>query len=179
MKIIFLDIDGVMNSAEYRKRMGRKYYSEIIDRGKMPLLKKIVDETDAKIVLSTSWRKFWNEGGPQLDSVGRHINEVFTEFGLLVYSKTPVIENAGRSAEIKEWLDGKGYVDGYVILDDKVFGWSVPLRRHFIRTNVNGDGLDQTQVQAAIDVLNGNLLSVIDYSEKEKNGISMWLLKCK
>ena len=87
MKIIFLDIDGVLNSSEYRKRMGRKYYSEIIDRSKMPLLKKIVEATGAKIVLSTSWRKFWNEGESQLDAVGQHINTVFEEFGLSVHSK--------------------------------------------------------------------------------------------
>lgn len=175
MKIIFLDIDGVLNSTEYRKHMGRKYYSEIIDRRKMPLLKKVVDETDAKIVLSTSWRKFWNEGEPQLDSVGRHINEVFTEFGLSVYSKTPVIENAGRSAEIKAWLDGKRYVDGYVILDDKDFGWSSELRAHFIRTDCNGNGLDDSQVQDVIDVLNGRLLPVMELTGREKNSLKIWL----
>ena len=54
MKIIFLDIDGVLNSSEYRKRMGRKYYTEIIDRSKMPLLKRIVDATDSTIILIPS-----------------------------------------------------------------------------------------------------------------------------
>lgn len=160
MKIIFLDIDGVLNSLEYRKRMGRKYYAQIIDRSKMPLLKRIVEATEAQIVLSTSWRKFWNEGEPQLDSVGQHINEVFTEFGLSVYSKTPVIDNAGRNEEIKAWLDGERYVDGYVILDDKDFDWSTDLRSHFIRTDQSGSGLENLQAQQAIDVLRGNLLPV-------------------
>lgn len=175
MKIIFLDIDGVLNSSEYRKRMGRKYYTEIIDRSKMPLLKRIVDATDAKIVLSTSWRKFWNEGEPQLDFVGRHINEVFEEFGLSVYSKTPVIENAGRGIETKAWLDGKWYVDGYVILDDRDFAWPTELRAHFIQTDQKDDGLDDVQAQEAIDVLNGKLYPVIERTQKEENSLKVWL----
>lgn len=160
MKILFLDIDGVLNSSTYRTQMGMRYFSEIIDRRKMPLLKHIVEETGAEVVLSSTWRKFWNEGEPQLDSVGQHINEVFAEFGLSVYSKTPVLENAGRNVEIKVWLDEKRYVDGYVILDDKDFGWSADLRAHFIRTDQSGDGLGEIQVQQAIDVLKGKLLPV-------------------
>lgn len=177
MKIIFLDIDGVLNSSDYRKQLGIQYFSEIIDRRKMPLLKKIVEETDAKIVLSTSWRKFWNEGGPQLDSVGQHINEVFAEFGLSVYSKTPVLENAGRNIEIKVWLDEKRYVDGYVILDDKDFSWSPDLRAHFIRTDLNGDGLEEAQAQETIDVLNGILIPVTEDNENRKFSIKVWLKK--
>lgn len=177
MKIIFLDIDGVLNSAEYRRQLGMRYYSEIIDRKKMPMLKKIVDATDAKIVLSTSWRKFWNERDSQLDSVGQYINEIFAEFDMSVYSKTPVIENAGRSAEITAWMTRKGYVDGYVILDDKDFSWSPELRIHFIRTDCNGNGLDDTQVQDAIDVLNGKMLPVVECAPKEVNSLKVWFKK--
>lgn len=176
MKIIFLDIDGVLNSSEYRKKMGRKYYSEIIDRSKMPLLKEIVEATGAKIVLSTSWRKFWNEGDPQLDSAGQHINTVFAEFGLQIHSKTPVRENAGRDAEIREWLEGKQYIDGYVILDDQDFAWSETSLPHFIRTDVNGNGLEDGQVQTAVDVLNGKLLPVPERTERGRK-ILQWIKK--
>lgn len=178
MKIIFLDIDGVLNSAEYRNRMGRKYYSEIIDRNKMPLLKEIVEETGAKIVLSTSWRKFWNEGESQQDAVGQYINTVFQEFGLSVHSKTLVRENAGRDTEIREWLEGKRYIDGYVILDDQAFNWSATSLSHFVRTDVNGNGLEDGQVQTVIDVLNGKLLPVPDRTETERNILRTWPEKC-
>lgn len=175
MKIIFLDIDGVLNSSDYRKQLGIKYFSEIIDRRKMPLLKKIVDAADAKIVLSTSWRKFWSEGESQLDPVGQYINDVFAENGLTVYSKTPVMEESGRNAEIKAWLDGKWYVDNYVILDDKDFGWSPELRAHFIRTDLNGDGLEGVQAQETIDVLNGNLRISELKRDNKRNTIRSWL----
>lgn len=175
MKIIFLDIDGVLNSSDYRKQMGIQYFSEIIDRRKMPLLKKIVEETDAKIVLSTSWRKFWDEGESQMDPVGQYINDVFAEYGLTIYGKTPVMEESGRNAEIKAWLDGKWYVDNYVILDDKDFGWSPELRAHFIRTDLNGDGLEGVQAQETIDVLNGNLRISELKADNKRNNIWFWV----
>ena len=178
MKIIFLDIDGVLNSAAYRQRMGRKYYAQIIDREKMPLLKRIAEETGARIVLSTSWRKFWSEGETQLDQIGEYINELFAEFGLSVYSKTPVLENRGRNEEIIAWLDGKRYVDTYVILDDKDFGWSEALSMHFVQTDQNGDGLEEEQLQDVVDVLNGNLHPAKKPAKLVKKGIGAWLNRC-
>ena len=51
MKVIFLDIDGVLNSSAYdRKRDWDKLTN--IDESRLPLVKRIVDETGAKIVLS-------------------------------------------------------------------------------------------------------------------------------
>ena len=160
MKIIFLDVDGVLNSAEYRSQLGMQYFSEIIDRQKMPLLKRIVEETDAQIVLSSTWRKFWNPREKQQDSAGQYFADLFREYGLWIHSKTPVIERAGRNEEIQAWLERYPYVDGYVILDDKDFGWSDALRAHFVQTDLNGDGQEEIQVQQAIDVLKGKLLPV-------------------
>ena len=160
MKVIFLDIDGVLNSARFRGELGMSYFSRIIDRRKMPLLKRIADETGALIVLSSSWRKFWNQGENQRDSAGQLISDSFREYGLRIHSKTPVLENAGRDGEIRLWLEQHPYVDGYVILDDRDFGWSDALRAHFIRTDLAGDGLEENQVQPAIDILRGNLLPV-------------------
>lgn len=177
MKVIFLDIDGVLNSFEYRRRLGMQYYAQIIDRKKMPLLKAIVDATGAKIVLSTSWRKYWKEAGPQLDSVGEQIESIFAEYGLSVHSKIPVLENAGRNAEITAWLDKMRYIDGYVILDDKDFGWSEGLSMHFVQTDQNGDGLEDVQLQDIVGILNGNLHPAMKINKSNKKGISAWLNK--
>lgn len=52
MKVIFLDIDGVLNSFIYD--LERKEGETAIDHTRLPLLKRIVDETGAIIVLSSS-----------------------------------------------------------------------------------------------------------------------------
>ena len=54
MRVIFLDIDGVLNhdtSMELTKDYWTKPETYLIER-----LKKIIDATDAKIVLSSDWR---------------------------------------------------------------------------------------------------------------------------
>ena len=160
MKIIFLDIDGVLNSSAYRTQMGMRYFSEIIDQRKMLLLKHIVEETGAEVVLSSTWRKFWNPGESQLDPAGQHIQQIFRDYGLWIHSKTPVLEKSGRNEEIQAWLSQNPYIDGYVILDDKDFDWPKDLRCHFVQTDLCGDGLGEIQVQQAIDVLKGKLLPV-------------------
>lgn len=59
MKVIFLDVDGVLNSDEYIHKVIKKKINGIeseIDVEKIKLLKKAVDETGANVVLSSSWR---------------------------------------------------------------------------------------------------------------------------
>ena len=48
MKIIFLDIDGVISTE-------KSHYA--LDKDACDLLGKIIDATDAKIVISSSWRR--------------------------------------------------------------------------------------------------------------------------
>ena len=54
MKVLFLDFDGVLNTEDYREVHGSSNAG--IDKSKLPLLKKLVDSTNVKIVLSTSLR---------------------------------------------------------------------------------------------------------------------------
>jgi hypothetical protein len=53
MKIIFLDIDGVLNNVycESRDKFGCTFHSNFVDN-----LRSIIDKTGAKIVISSSWR---------------------------------------------------------------------------------------------------------------------------
>ena len=52
MKVIFLDIDGVLNVIpQGHDAFGGIFHSDFVDN-----LKRIIDETDAKIIISSSWR---------------------------------------------------------------------------------------------------------------------------
>src|SRR5574344_367677 len=60
-KIVFLDIDGVLNSEEWAKKRFNKLVSDDIcdsdvDSDAINRLIKFLDDTNAKIVLSSSWR---------------------------------------------------------------------------------------------------------------------------
>ncbi len=61
MKIIFLDIDGVLNSRQYDAERGTAEGN--IDVSRLLLLKQLIDQTGAKIVLTSSWRRHWDPVG--------------------------------------------------------------------------------------------------------------------
>ncbi|MBQ8504526.1 MAG: hypothetical protein IJ491_09675 [Clostridia bacterium] len=150
MKVIFLDIDGVINDHKYRESVD-DYYENPIDESKLELLRYIVDTTDnAVIVLTSTWRMYWNEGKIQLQEEGEKLNEIFKKHGLKIYAKT---ENFGedRDYEILMWL-AKNKVDSYVILDDMDFGWSPENRKRFVKTD-DATGLDERTTEKAIGVL--------------------------
>ena len=79
MKVIFLDIDGVMNCQEEMLAMLEKTPKDR-DRVDLPspakckLLKQIVDATGAEIVLSSSWRL-------SLNAI-QNIIDIFRPYGL-------------------------------------------------------------------------------------------------
>ena len=157
MKILFLDIDGVLNSREYDRRRDWNEQSNI-DKTRLPLLKRIIESTGAKIVLISSWRSHWNSDGALCDEAGRYMNDLFAEYGLSVYDKTPCLAGARRKDEVAAWLSAHaGEVERFVILDDCAFGWE-ELSDSYIHTNPHfGMGLEEEHVAEAIKLLNGDM----------------------
>ena len=67
-KIIFLDIDGVLNSMELFDKLEESNIEPFmgidVDEDNLEQLRYIVEKTGAQIVLSSSWRHAWHEKGP-------------------------------------------------------------------------------------------------------------------
>ena len=125
MKIIFLDIDGVLNSEMYEWSRGEDRADNRIDLSRVRLLKDIVSATDAKIVLSSTWRLDWNKSPELCGEDGEYINQCLAQYGLSIIDKTPfnsMIDD--RRREILTWLSRhRGEVESFVILDDINCGW--------------------------------------------------------
>lgn len=61
MKVIFFDIDGVLNSS---KTVDRNFDYPELDPRNLAVLQEIVSKTDAVLVLISSWKDDWlNEEG--------------------------------------------------------------------------------------------------------------------
>lgn len=151
MKVIFLDFDGVLNNAEYRNSVPN-YYSNFIDESRMPFLKQIIEETGAVIVLTTTWRMYWDKCEFQVSEDTQKINNIFDKYGLTIYSKTDTFDE-NRNFEISLWLC-RNEVENYVILDDIDFRWSEENRKHFVKTDDGNQGLDEQTTNLAIRILN-------------------------
>lgn len=113
MKVIFLDIDGVLNSDEYFDRIQGLDIQGIetqVDINKIRLLKNAVIDTGAKVVLSSSWRN---------TRMGQELRNLLLSYGIFA-DVTPHIDNK-RGNEIKEWLSNHEDIEDFVILDDEIF----------------------------------------------------------
>ena len=153
MKILFLDVDGVLNSALYDAER-RSTPMGNVDETRLPLLRRIVDATGAVIVLSTSWRVYWDPDPTRCAPEWAEIGDPLTAFGLRVYDKTPSDPGNNRDCEVRDWLEAhKGEVESFAILDDMSFGWG-DLALRLVRTNYHkGRGLEERHVEAAIRLL--------------------------
>lgn len=143
MKYLFLDVDGVMNSAADR------FSIKLINDKPFELLKKIIDETGAKIILSSSWRAGYKHGACDL------LKQRLAEYGLSIEDITP-INNNRRGEQIREWLMTHGYdenVDAFAILDDEDFDFLAIYPEQLVKTDVM-TGLSSYDVWQCIDKLN-------------------------
>ena len=128
MKVVFLDIDGVLNNISLLYHYGFDY----IDRDMVVLFANIIKRTGAKIVLSSTWR---------LDDTSREIvSRILADYGLDVFDKTPKIEGSPRSEEISSWLDEHPDVLRYAILDDNSDA-GIGMEGSFFKTDAE-NGLD-------------------------------------
>ncbi len=148
MKIIFLDIDGVLNSDEYFDKIKNLNINGIendIDVSKIVLLKKSLDETGAKIVLTSSWR---------YTRKAQELKQLLLSYGIIV-DCTPFIDNE-RGIEIKKWLQEHNDIQDFLILDDEIFdSYDEKLMKKLIKisdTNgINyGEGLQPKHIQEII-----------------------------
>lgn len=169
MKVIFLDFDGVIT-------IPPKWY---LKADKIKWVKKIVDGTGAKIVISSSWRcgvppsldltieKML--GRPNRCPRNRMLNWLIDN----LYDTTPIYSSP-RGKEIQAWLDNHPETDNYVILDDD--GDMLPSQAyHFVQTNYE-DGLTETEAVRAIKVLNN--IPIQNHLALNYNLRYAWMLKC-
>ena len=161
MKIIFLDIDGVLNYMSHFKSVKGKgedktyfFCKECVSR-----LNKITDKTGAKIVLSSTWRK-----GKTLEQL-KDLFELVGITGELI-GKTPTLyfenwsQSVPRGCEILHWIqENKGILGtnllnwkDYVILDDEsdMLYWQ---RKNLFQTDSSGIGLTDNMTYKIINFL--------------------------
>ena len=154
-KIIFLDIDGVLNSNQYWESLYKKGQKQYPVRMEFELdpkclrnLKKIVDETQAKIVVTSTWKR--------LPERMKKFKRYIPMFGLSVYDETPCHPEGAdnRGAEIRQYLqEHQGEVDKFILIDDDVFPDFNELTEYLVKTNFYKNGLCENHVQEAIERL--------------------------
>jgi len=161
MKIIFLDIDGVLNSdtwEESDEHINGKYPENMFDPKAVNLLNKIIKETGAKIVLTSTWRLKYSLV---------EMTKLFIKIGLKcdLIGCTPDLKKDNdytlRGNEILKWCKDNRRIIGtkylnytdFIILDDNsdMLYWQ---SKYFFQTD-KLCGLSPTVAREAIRMLKG------------------------
>lgn len=155
IKVLFLDIDGVLNhdaQREARKRVPIEHRVEgdWIDPVCVARVQAICDRTGAVIVLSSSWR--------EMVGFDRTL-KVLRAKGLTaeVIGQTPTSVPAGkwlvvaltRWQEIQAWLEAHPEVIQYAVLDDDAEGTPEDV---YVYTKFS-EGITDAHVERAVDLL--------------------------
>lgn len=117
MNIVFLDVDGVLNShnklIELYNKTGKPHSGNNFpfDEKCLENLKILIKETNAKIVITSTWRKYENDIKVLLNVLREH------DLDKNVIGYTTVL-NTKREEEIKEYLNNLDESVNFVIIDD-------------------------------------------------------------
>jgi hypothetical protein len=108
--ILFLDFDGVLNSEQSTEELGTRYK---FSRPSVNALNFLLDNTDARIVITSTWREYWtlSENAQSLEQNGVLPNRVLGKTALL---------GKERGLEIDAWLNDVPFpLRSFVIIDDR------------------------------------------------------------
>lgn len=157
-KILFLDIDGVLNYDDFRYRFGPSTlcYANVL------CLYQIMCQTNCQIVISSTWRighsldSFKKSFGLYLDSLPDGISLPSYILQQILDSIVDLVPDGmvGRVDDIKTWLDANK-TDSYIILDDDDYYSGDDSLRDKVVIVDGSVGLGIDDATQAISVFNG------------------------
>ena len=159
MKVIFLDFDGVLNSAAsfgYEERFRDRNPNKVLGPVNQTLCNVCTSNfqlilehfPEVKVVISSTWRNLF-----PLDWLRNHLAGYGIDSSRVI-DKTPGTDWGYRGEEIQAWLDKHPEVKTNVVLDDNEIGGGIPDER-IIKTSWNV-GLTLPHVREVIQKLGGH-----------------------
>ena len=164
MNLIFLDVDGVINSINNLIKVYNEThkphsgYSHPFDSNCLENLKKLVIETNSSLVISSTWRLSEKGTNKLLHELKKY------DLDKLVIGYTPFL-GSSRKDEIKNFLSNfeSSFTTNFIILDDDSdMGDLLPF---LVKTN-RQVGLTEENVQQAIKKLTKSIIKENDDFER-------------
>ncbi len=121
MKVIFLDIDGVLvtrNSIKYQYLNFPDETNIRFSKKAVKNLNKLIRLTEAKVVISSTWRLFHSlEKLQNIFEEQKIKGEIISTTSV---EKASIEEDIPRGQKIADWLSENTNIEKYVIIDDDV-----------------------------------------------------------
>ncbi len=137
MKVLFLDVDGVITHQHYANKE-----REGLDPKKIELVARIVKDTGAFVVLTSSWRLSYDQKTEKKDWDYVLLEKCLGDEGISIYDITTRIPFSDtlswrrtRPLEILDWVV-EHKVNSFAILDDDEWDFArYGLDKHWVHTN--------------------------------------------
>lgn len=160
--VIFLDIDGVLNS-NFWNDSHQKEISDgtLIDIEKIRLLAKLVKNTNAKIILHSGWRFWYNSNLEPTHKESENLSMLLQQEGLVIDGMTPDFSTEEirksrkfslvKASEILAWLADHKEINKWIVIDDLDLH-NPEIEMHQIKTD-SSIGLTIEDIQKAEKIL--------------------------
>lgn len=154
MRIIFLDIDGVLNCQSSKSRCTGLLG---IDKDKVRKLRAIVEKTGARIILCSSWKDTWEKTDKDNQHIlGNYLDRKLKRENLFIFDKT-LDNGSNRGSGIKDWIFKNTNIESWIVIDDEIFNdyHKCDVLKHLVKTDfyVNNGGIQDIHVREAIELL--------------------------
>ncbi|MDE6749286.1 MAG: hypothetical protein K2K21_09550 [Lachnospiraceae bacterium] len=127
--VIFLDIDGVLNSNFWNDSHQKEISDgKLIDIEKIQLLAKLVRKTNSKIILHSGWRFWYNSNLEPTRKESENLSRLMQQEGLVIDGMTPDFSTEEirkskkfslvKASEILAWLAEHKEIDKWLVIDD-------------------------------------------------------------
>lgn len=157
MKVVFLDIDGVLNYKAFLE--SNSPFN--IDRKNVLLLKELIKKTGAVLVLSSGWRSYFDNHMNPVSKEAVYLKNMLNEYGIGLYDKTPDFSTADirlnkefskvKAREIKAWLKCHADIENYIVIDDLLLN-DEEIDYRLVRTD-NAMGIAKSDIELAVHML--------------------------
>lgn len=183
MRVIFLDIDGVLTTCSYHNPD-----TNHIDPRRVWILSQIVNRTGSKIVLTSTWKMGYDKDSGKKEDYYRVLENILAQYGLEIFDitddipekiKNPLpqtfsledldniegVHGTGRAAEVEKWIRDHS-VEDFVILDDEDHDWKeYGLNENWIHTCYYGPDCEAGLLDEHID----KICDILDRKISYKN----------
>ena len=144
VSLVFLDIDGVLNHTKS---------NDVIDEKCLNNFATIIKETNALVILTSSWKAGWNKNKTkQFDDDANYLDERLGKVGISIFDKSSRYAY-DRCVSVRDWCM-RFCTNSFIVLDDD---WQqyldTDLEGHLIRTDYYNGGLTTELAQIAITLL--------------------------
>lgn len=161
-KVIFLDIDGVLNAGVQNGNQQMEWSDgSLIDEEKVELLKQIVERTGASIILHSGWRFWFDEGLRPTREEAERLVGILGNYGIRIWDVTPDFSTEEikkskkfslvKAKEILHWLKEHQEVENWLVIDDLELH-NEEVAKHLVRTDQTV-GLTEADVELAVRML--------------------------